>query len=696
MLVKKLITFSVMSLFYLVNIILWTGIFALTACSSSSVIRPISSPLSSLEISNAQSGISAKDSERNSTPLSTSPNNTPPGQISSSSTSMENNSTNGNLYSDGFLKEIQQIKTLHKEDNREETLNKLNALENSYLGLTPKTPNFVPNEKAYILNLKGVIKFSAGNYDQASIDFTTASNTNASDKVLLSQIEINLASCYYKQNRYQEALNVINKINLTGLNAQEIAKYNRLRTATAQHLGIPPATFNANNVNTPSNTVILGNKEINLFKIGIVFPFSGEKSRFSEQAMAGIDTGYQEWLKSKKNSENITFYTRDSMGNGVVGSAAVKELVNKYSVSIIIGGLFSEEAQKEYLAAKNLGVFFISLSPIYLPKKEKDFLLLEIPGPVESQVERLLSKDVLAKFGSRMAVMYPDDNRGQAYLNQIWDSVNADKLNPHEGQSSPNTSAIGSISKVPTQFKITNVQSYAKSQNDYRRQVSNILGLGLERERQEEIDLISRINAAKSRHGHRSNAASLSPPPVIDFDWVFIPAYPDEALKLIPTFRYYDATKLVFIGGPSWRGQSLAKLSERIPLYFIGESFNPVEEEHFKNLFYSIHKRWPKLIEMVAYNASKVLTTTLYRITQDSSITSNHTPVNTPNTSSNNTPSNISLRESNINRSEFITSIQKMGKIEGIGGDWILRENTWHKEMELLKLVRGKVERVNF
>ena len=37
--------------------------------------------------------------------------------------------------------------------------------------------------------------------------------------------------------------------------------------------------------------------------------------------------------------------------------------------------------------------------------------------------------------------------------------------------------------------------------------------------------------------------------PLIDFDWVFVPSAPYNAIQIIPSFNYFDATELMI--GPS-------------------------------------------------------------------------------------------------------------------------------------------------
>ena len=175
--------------------------------------------------------------------------------------------------------------------------------------------------------------------------------------------------------------------------------------------------------------------------IGIILPFSGKRSVFSDRAMMGIDFAIR---RLKERYKNIKIYSADSQGNSLVGRRKVQELIEKHSVSFIIGGLFSDEAKEEYLEARKYGVMFFSLAQIFLPRKEKGFLLVEIPGSVESQVKRTLSADIIGEFGKKIAILYPDSDRGRAYINEVW------------------------MQTLGTDIAVVDIQSYAKGTRDFQ------------------------------------------------------------------------------------------------------------------------------------------------------------------------------------------------------------------------------------
>lgn len=622
------------------------------------------------------------------------------------------NSTEG-LYTKGFLAKISLVKALYKKGNTKLAMNKLKAVGDDKL---------LPAEEAMRRNLFGVFYFSKKNYEQAILNFELALPKSRLDQSLTAQIYLNLASSYYKLGHIEKALATTNLCEKLSLGSdEERKKYHRLRATLASELGQSEleveeliqyltdkesiASLKSEPLfekllskffsETPRNRLRVfekfedskifnisylaylnieklyyrGNKDeaghlidwllaresqfvevtslvenlqfrisnyskMTANSIGIILPLSGKKSRFGKRALLGVDSGVRILSGEKKEgSPKFNLHIGDSKGSGVVGALKVKELIEKHYVSTIIGGLFSAEATKEYLEARKHGVFFISLSEIYLPKEQKDHLLLEIPGSVESQVARLFSDDMLKHFGKKGAIIFPKTNRGDAFVNEFWRKANQSKV-----------SVVG-------------VHSFEKNATDHRGTVKNLLGIKYPRERQEELELLSEIHSLEKNSTIR-RIQTLKPK--IDFDWVFLPIYPKEAIQLIPAFTYYDAFKLNLIGGPSWRSRALVKDSYKLgKLHFIGDGIKDTQVS-FKQKFEALYKKRPKLIEMRSYDAYQIIMSL--------------------------------LKESEFStRDEFDQSIRTKEELEGITGNWKLNDGIWIKEMSPLKIHRSKI-----
>jgi len=617
------------------------------------------------------------------------------------------------LYSDEFTTKITTVKELYRTGKSNEALSQLKKIDEQVLNAS---------ERAMRRNLIGVINFSQKNFEQAVYNFELALTTSQEDPGLTAQIGLNLASGHFKMGAMDKAYNALVAAQPENLEINEQKKYHQLRFSLAKELGKledaassmfayladkktlsdlradpvfeklvsvfnelderarlrileenakPMATAPAylgylqaerlyyEGKKDESTSVISWIKSsfseqaeiIELLdgfvyrienyakmdpkSIGVILPLSGPKSDFGKRVLLGLDAALKE-VNGSKNPEFRPFnlHFRDSEGGGALGAHRVRDLIEKQMVSVIIGGLFSSEATKEYLEARKYGVFFVSLSQIFLPKEQKDHLLLEIPGSVESQLAQVFSSELLNGFGKRGAIIYPQGDRGEAYLNEFWRRAQEKDV------------------------RITGALSFKEKETDFRVPVQKLLGLHFTRERQEELDLLSEVHALEKKKSIR-RIQTLKPQ--VDFDWVFVPAYPEEALQLLPSFSYYDAENLNIIGTPSWRTQRLLRESPKLgKLYFVGDNVEQASQAFSENFVKRFNKA-PKLIEMRSYDALK-------------------------------TSLKLLNGKDYKTRDEFNAAIRGQTKLEAMTGVWNLVDGIWLKDMETLMLYRGRIK----
>lgn len=367
---------------------------------------------------------------------------------------------------------------------------------------------------------------------------------------------------------------------------------------------------------------------ISLNAIGLVLPLTGDKGSFGLKALSGVDTG----LKVLGLGDTVKIHTKDSLDSPAQGAQAVLDLIREEKVSFIIGGLFPESAKAEYLEARKYGVLYISLSQINLPKEEKNHHLIEIQGSIESQVETLLSDGMIQKFGTRMAVIYPDAEGGKAYADEIWRKANQKNV------------------------AITSIATFPKNTHDYRDAAQLFLGLKYPRERSEELAIVDDVYSLEKTSIRRVQNL----PPVIDFDWVFLATYPHEAIGLIPTLAYYDANRIKVVGGPSWVSKSLVKEQKNLgTLYFIGEDPKDINQEML-NKFQEIYGKPAGLIEILALDAMKIGADTL------------------------------SASGEVTGRDEFDAKVKEK-VLKGLTTTWSLKEGVWIKDMKSMTITRGEI-----
>ncbi len=377
------------------------------------------------------------------------------------------------------------------------------------------------------------------------------------------------------------------------------------------------------------NTRIGKGAALNRQSIGVLLPLTGEKGAYGSKTLLGIEAA----LKLHYAEKNIELVTKDAMNSVSQSVQGVRELVQEKQVAMIIGGLFPEAAKAEYEEAKKWGVLYISLSPLSSPRTEKNELLIEIPGSIESQIRTLTSPLVLEKFGKKLGVIYPDGEAGEAYLDEFWQA-----------------SEMGKV-------ELRALASYPKGSMDFRAPLRKFLGLEFTRERREEKTLFDQMYALERTSIRRIQSL----PPVIDFDFVFTSALPHEALSLVPTLGYFDAKDVVIFGGPSWASKTLVKEQKNLgKIYFIGDHPQKLNKEFYLD-FQKQHQRIPSLIENLGYEAGLLA----FQI------------------------------QSEINASdryEFRRSLLKPQAWKNASGEWGLDENLWLKKMHALMIKNGSIE----
>ncbi|MGZ3808138.1 MAG: ABC transporter substrate-binding protein [Bacteriovorax sp.] len=375
------------------------------------------------------------------------------------------------------------------------------------------------------------------------------------------------------------------------------------------------------------------NVKIDLRYIGIALPLSGDKKSLGERALAGIDVALEEL--SADPSKKYRVEMKDTQGSAATGAFAVKDLIEVNNVSAIVGGLIPSSATKEYLEAKKHGVLFISLSPVYLPKEEKNHLLIEVPASIESQVNHLFSAKMISKLGNRPAIIYPRNELGEAYANEFWRRSKKQNL------------------------EVTGLISYDRNASDFREPVKNLLGIKFTREREEEAAIVNDIaNLEKNKSIKRLQNIQ----PQIDFDWVFVPGLPKEVVQILPNFNYFDAFNLSYVGVPSWRSELMTNEGYRYGnVYFMDEatSFN---ETPFTQKFSTKFGKLPKFVETISYDALKIA----------SSIFEADPGMST--------------------RQDLDLALGKKGSIQGESGTWKLYDDIWMKDMATFKIKREGVE----
>lgn len=606
------------------------------------------------------------------------------------------------FYSEDFLQKIDSIQIIYRDGDKKLALSKLNMILDETI---------TSAERAKKYNLKGVMLFSQRDLPGAIENFHKAGKFVDRDLFLVNNIKLNLGSSYFKLNKIEMVSKSLKTIDMDYLKAKEKKNYHKLLFTVANQLNDFNAVVNSlifltrnldsfeqfesykykeilvdnfkkldpservhvldkNLKQSPVVVAYLGKQEamsrfyigdregsqdvvdwlaskfdhledvksfvedykyrvdnfskINSGAVGVIAPLTGRLGKFGKKVVAGINTS----IANGKNDQTLKIFVKDNQNNAFLAKKQIQELVTKHHVSAIIGGLFPSLAKVEYLEARKYGVLYISLSPVYLPRTEKNYLLIEVPGSVESQIAGVLKPDVLKHFGKKVAVLYPWSDEGKSYINELWGLHNSEKID------------------------LTNTSHYKKGISDYRSPVKSLLGLKYPRERKEEYKIWSDIKNVNKRHVRIVNIL----PPVIDFDWVFIPSIPKEAVQIIPTFGFFDAKGIKFVGGPSWINKKLQKQRRNLggKMYVIGNDTKNINMK-FANLYKKHNGVNPHLVDTLSFESMNIVSTI--------------------------------LNEQKFEKREDLGKrVLSFSELKGMISRWMFVDGLWIKDMDVLKI----------
>ncbi len=612
-------------------------------------------------------------------------------------------------YSKDFLQKLESIQIIYKDGDKSLALKKLQNISDEKI---------TKAERAKKYNFLGVIFFASGDINSATENFLIAKKYVDQDYSLESQINLNLASTYYKSNQIDVSQSVIKEVNLDYFNDQEKEKFYKLNLSLAKktknkteivnsliflmsdierfediddyqykellvdnyrELSSSERVYLLDKYQKKRRVVVayLGKQEvlkrfsegdkdgakdvlswidkrygkmeevakfiedykfrmenfskINSGAVGVILPLSDDKKAafFGKKAISGIMTAVG---VLSKNDETLNIYLKDNKNNKYLARKMVQDLVLKHNVSVIIGGLFSDLAKEEYLEAKKYGVMYISLAEVYAKRIEKNHLLLEVPGSVESQIATVLKPENLNHFGKKMAVFYPFSDAGKSYINEFWGHHNAGNI------------------------ELTGINHYIPKDKgnkyiDYRPSVKQLLSLRFAREREEELKVWKQIRSLDKSNFRVINEL----PPITDFDWVFIPSIPPEAIQILPTFPYFDAKNLKFVGGPSWINKRLMDEQQNLgSIFAIGNDVSKVSS-NFEQIYRKKNKTSPKLIDTRAY----VAMTIVHQLIKGQTFNA---------------------------REDLEKRIFDIKQLKGFATSWRLIEGLWLKDMDILQI----------
>ena len=147
-------------------------------------------------------------------------------------------------------------------------------------------------------------------------------------------------------------------------------------------------------------------------------PLSGPYKTYGHKALQGIELALNEYHRANKEKP-IHFIVKDTASDPFQAVQAVREL-DEANVSAIIGPIIS--AEPAAMEAQSRGIPIILFTQKDNITQIGEFVFRNFITP--QMQSRSMADYAIKKMGlNRFAILYPDENYGNTYMNLFWDEV---------------------------------------------------------------------------------------------------------------------------------------------------------------------------------------------------------------------------------------------------------------------------------
>ncbi len=359
--------------------------------------------------------------------------------------------------------------------------------------------------------------------------------------------------------------------------------------------------------------------------IGCLLPLSGPYKTYGSKALQGIELALNEYHRVN-GDKPIHCIVKDTASDPFRAVQAVREL-DEANVSAIIGPIIS--AEPAAMEAQSRGIPIILFTQKDNVTRMGEFVFRNFITP--RMQTRPMAAYVVKEMGlNRFAILYPDENYGNTYMNLFWDEVlslggtvvGVESYDPSAMDfENPIKKLVGLYYKVPKALEITfeftpedavDPDPMAKTTTDMftfmpdeTKYIPELFFWGFPQS-------LGPLAEDAARGRKRDDELE----PIIDFDALFIPDAAKKAGLITPQLAYYDIEDVVLIGTNLWHSQQLISMSRDyiqdaiLTDGFFAESKDP-KVRVFSKKFQDTFDEKPGFIEAVAYDSAKILLQTL-------------------------------------------------------------------------------------
>jgi ABC-type branched-subunit amino acid transport system substrate-binding protein/predicted negative regulator of RcsB-dependent stress response len=318
--------------------------------------------------------------------------------------------------------------------------------------------------------------------------------------------------------------------------------------------------------------------------IGCLLPLSGPYAAYGRRALQGVEFAFAQYAATSGNPM-LRLLVRDTASDPDRAVAALEQL-EQLRVVAVIGPIATAEAAAA--AAQQHGLPLIAITQKQGIPAIGDFVFRNFFTP-QMQAEDLATYAIKRLGLKRFAILYPQDTYGRTFMQVFWEAVIA-----RGGQ-------------------VVGLASYALDQTDYADPIRKITGLYYEipKDLEPAVRRLRSVRSEPAATGGRGQEEQ-GPPPIVDFDAVFIPDGAQRTAMLLPQLAFHDVIDVHLLGTNLWHSESLireageyAQMAVLTDIFFAQSERKPVQA--FVQRFAEVYGHPPGFIEAVAYDSARLL-----------------------------------------------------------------------------------------
>jgi ABC-type branched-subunit amino acid transport system substrate-binding protein len=261
-------------------------------------------------------------------------------------------------------------------------------------------------------------------------------------------------------------------------------------------------------------------------KIGVLLPLSGDGSYFGQRALYGIELAL-DMLQKRHPTLPISLVVRDSQGDSLVASDALRTLAQDTQVVGVIGPLFSQVAMDLAAVADQLEVPFIAP---YAP--EGDFPATS-PYAFRNSLTDTLQGRFVAEYAvrglhlQRFAVLYADDAYGASLKDAFITS-----LREFGGE-------------------VVAIAAYPPDAAEFSQPIKAIGGV--------DDETLQDLRAGATVTATETNPSGGHSP---IYDAIFMPGDYDKVALLAPSLAFYNIHGVQLLGTDGWNAEEILAIGD--------------------------------------------------------------------------------------------------------------------------------------